>query len=364
MLKAIARYVLSRNITATGERLLQLKSLCTRGTKYCLWAALLLLCACEGNELVPKSGGRLYEVLVVGDRANILRGILTKDMQALPQPEPMFDVSSVASGQLADGLRYTRNIVILNVNPHTCTRTSIRYEKNTWAHPQIVIHVNTPNLQTLRRQQDSIAPLILQLLEKSERAKQLDLMRHKRNTKAEKVIRQMFGADIWIPADMTVNKRGKDFIWLSNNSPTTMQNIVMYQCEYPERETGRPKAVSSLTPTRFIQTRNYMLGLNIKGETDSMFMTTVPQTVIVSANHKFYRGLWEMHGDAMGGPFVSRVIARTQSSHNKPSRYIVAEGFVFAPGKKKRNAVKRLEAALYTLNIAKNSTTRQIKTNK
>ena len=50
-----------------------------------------------------------------------------------------------------------------------------------------------------------------------------------------------------------------------------------------------------------------------------------------------------MQNDAMGGPFVA---------YWKPNgkRIVVTEVFVYAPETKKRNLVRRLEAALYTRN--------------
>jgi len=50
----------------------------------------------------------------------------------------------------------------------------------------------------------------------------------------------------------------------------------------------------------------------------------------------------------MGGPFVSH--SRLDEKNN---RVIVVEGFVYAPDKMKRTMLRRLEAALYTLEIAK-----------
>ena len=50
------------------------------------------------------------------------------------------------------------------------------------------------------------------------------------------------------------------------------------------------------------------------------------------------RGLWEMKGDAMGGPYVMR----TRGS-------MAVIGFVYAPEKKKKILIKQLEAALSTI---------------
>ena len=51
-----------------------------------------------------------------------------------------------------------------------------------------------------------------------------------------------------------------------------------------------------------------------------------------------------MEGDAMGGPFVSHAVIDSVRG-----RTLVAETFVYAPGEKKRNIMKRMEAVLYTL---------------
>jgi hypothetical protein len=56
------------------------------------------------------------------------------------------------------------------------------------------------------------------------------------------------------------------------------------------------------------------------------------------------RGLWDMRNDAMGGPFISYVYTDTVRN-----RFLIVEGFVFAPDKKKRPIIRQLEAALQTV---------------
>ena len=58
------------------------------------------------------------------------------------------------------------------------------------------------------------------------------------------------------------------------------------------------------------------------------------------------RGLWKMVGDMMGGPFVSHI-----RLDEKNQRVVVAEGFVYAPETNKRNYIRRMEAALFTLRL-------------
>ena len=53
-----------------------------------------------------------------------------------------------------------------------------------------------------------------------------------------------------------------------------------------------------------------------------------------------------LDGEAMGGPFVS--LTRLDQVNG---RVVTAGAFLFAPGQKKRNAMRQIEAILYTLEM-------------
>ena len=86
-----------------------------------------------------------------------------------------------------------------------------------------------------------------------------------------------------------------------------------------------------------------------------MYMTTVrnglsQERIKVKDQERIVlRGLWEMKNDMMGGPLVAHAVYDTARA-----TVIVAEVFVFAPESKKRNKIRQLEAALYTLKIQNN----------
>lgn len=301
------------------------------------WLALLsllgTLAACrEKVSLLPKSGGRPFEVLVVGDRDSLLRKVLSADVEGLPQSEPSFDVSATDSAHFAGALRLARSIVTVNIDPNLYTATRIRYEKNVYAKPQIMVYIGAPSTKVLAQGLAAQAPMLRQLLNRFEANAAIALLSHKRNIEAEKTIGKLFGVEMWIPMDMVSSKQGKDFLWLSNNSPTGMQNIVLYRSPAPQ------------STNHYIHLRDSVMRLHIKGETDAMFMRTVKTTVTGSLTKEkghtimVHKGLWEMEGDDMGGPFI----AHTQG-------HLTVEAFVFAPGMKKRNLLRRTEAALYTL---------------
>ena len=141
--------------------------------KVILFILVLLTTACNDADTgLPKSTGRPSEVLLVGDVDSIVAKALTADIVALPQPEPMFDVktngkanikkngktnvktngktnakgSNGSDAQVALNAvsRLERNIVVVNIDPTLSTRTAVRYERNVFAAPQIIVYVNTP----------------------------------------------------------------------------------------------------------------------------------------------------------------------------------------------------------------------------
>ena len=316
----------------------------TKCLRLLLLTAIVALCSCSGGpqSLLPKSGGRPYEVLLVAsDRrcAAVADSVLTQDMPLLPQREPMFDVSLIDTTRFNQTTRLARCIVIVTVNPAVFTSTRIRYEKNVWARPQLVVYVNTPSASQLSQYMAKAGHRLTSLLTRAEINTAISTLRAGSNRKAESSIRRMFGWDMRIPAEMKAGKTGRNFIWLSDNRPDRMRNICVYSY-----------SGTTLDAHRALAARDSVMRLNIPGELDGMYMQTTPGSVTAGLATEdgrtmmISRGLWEMRNDAMGGPFVSYSVVDSANS-----RIIVAEAFVYAPGTNKRNLIRSAEAALYTL---------------
>lgn len=316
----------------------------TKCLRLLLLTAIVALCSCSGGpqSLLPKSGGRPYEVLLVAsDRrcTAVVDSVLTQDMPSLPQREPMFDVSLIDTTRFNQTTRLARCIVIVTVNPAVFTSTRIRYEKNVWARPQLVVYVNTPSASQLSQYMAKAGHRLTSLLTRAEINTAISTLRAGSNRKAESSIRRMFGWDMRIPAEMKAGKTGRNFIWLSDNRPDRMRNICVYSY-----------SGTTLDAHRALAARDSVMRLNIPGELDGMYMQTTPGSVTAGLATEdgrtmmISRGLWEMRNDAMGGPFVSYSVVDSANS-----RIIVAEAFVYAPGTNKRNLIRSAEAALYTL---------------
>lgn len=300
---------------------------------------LLVLASCtETNVGKPQSIGEPYDVALVSTDKSLLamvRGMLGVTMAGLPQEELLFNVKTARGGEINAATQYDRNIVVVRRKGN---HTRIRYERNPYARNQLLVFIDTPSSAALRADSAKTAKTLQRLIEQFETKAAMDYDSQNHNLKSMKEIEKAIGCKITIPADMRASKKGKDFIWISDNGQKTMRNVCIY-------------AVNGIhvSQSGIVSMRDSVMSANIKGEREGMAMTTERRADVMFSKHGkgiMARGLWQMEGDAMGGPFVSMTLA--DSVRN---RTVTAEAFIYAPSTTKAKAMKRLEAILYTLEI-------------
>ncbi len=143
------------------------------------------------------------------------------------------------------------------------------------------------------------------------------------------------------PVDMQTVKTDSCFVWLSNGDAFRQRNLCLYSYR-GERLDG----------VELVEKRDSVMQLHVKGATDSIYMTTVRRSVSYALTHANgirrlkLSGLWQMEGDAMGGPFVCCAVVDSLRH-----RVVVADGFVYAPGRKKQDMVRRLSEIVESINI-------------
>lgn len=285
----------------------------------------------QGNGL-PDSGGRPYEVLLVGDTGKIIDSLLSEPMPGLPQDEPQMGVSHTGKRGLNGIARLARNIVEVDVNARQYRTTALQSKQDVFASPQTFVRITTPSMEHLRRFLARNGYRLTNFLVRAELNRIQKQLERNHNEEAMQKIRKTFGVSMLVPADMTSSKREQDFLWLSNNANTGMASICLYTINKEKN---------------FRQQRDSVMQRNIPGERAGMYVSTaiVEREEVRPSLSTTYRGLWEMRNDVMGGPFVAYLPTKLA----KGNRQLVVEAFLFAPGSKKRNLLRRLEAALYTI---------------
>ena len=300
--------------------------------------------------LTPSSSGNPYEVMVVaedsiwdGYAGRALRRVLNKPVPMLPQDEPSFHVTRIRPKNYDRIMNLFRNIIVFKIDDDF-RQGKIKFERNVFAYPQAIVTIHAPNTRVASSYITENTTSIIDFFYNEELNRQVESLNFSYNPIFSDSLKKVLGCDMFIPPDIAKMKIGKDFIWASNDGLQTVQNIVVYAYPYSTQKVFDKHS--------FIALRDTFMGRNIPGYNPGSVMQTNPECVDVrnyTQNGQFIqeaRGLWEMSGDAMGGPFVSQ--SRVDSVNN---RVIVTEAFVYAPSKMKRSMIRRLEASLYTLRM-------------
>lgn len=300
--------------------------------------------------LTPVSSGNPYEVMVVaedsvytGYAGRALQRVLDKPLRGLPQDEEVFHKSHITEKHYDNVTNIFRNIVRVKVG-REYTMAKMKTEKDVHSTPQLILTIQGRDQIQVSQYISEHTKDIISLFTSAEINREANDLYFDHNIKFAKEVKKMFNCDFYIPIDIKEMKIGKDFIWASDNGLATIQNICIYSLPYVSEK--------MFTRNPYIALRNKVMQENIPGGHEGQYMTTNKEfvwTKNITVNGSYameVRGLWEMKGDAMGGPFVSH--SRIDTVNN---RVIVVEGFVYAPDKMKRTMIRRLEAALYTLEL-------------
>ena len=302
---------------------------------FCLIFLLLTSCGLTGkNRKKPASTGQPYEIVLEGDTDSIVTRILTEDVPALPQPEPLCKLIQVKKGKTKGSYLLVRTRIIVNITDKDFA-VKLNHDEN--AAPQNIIRINARSVQQLRERLNG--EKLRQLVDEAELEHLAEMISNnpsKQNKEMQEEVKKTFGLDIKIPVSMNASKKAKDFIWISNNASTGMQNLLVMKVKSEERRMKNSNAFHVNDKAQI----DSILRTNMPGETDSMYMV-IP---VLSE-----RGLWEMKGDAMGGPYVMHRIHRQTSQTAKPGYSLYIIGFVYAPEMKKKILIKQLEAAISTI---------------
>ena len=306
---------------------------------------LLTSCNITGkNRKKPASTGQPYEVVLEGDTDSIVTKMLTEDVTGLPQPEPLCRLIQVKKGKTRGNYLLVRTRIVVNIGERDFSVT-LRHDEN--ASPQNIIRISARSAQQLRERLNG--ERLRHIVDEVELKHLADIISgnpSKQNKEMQDEIKKMFGIDMKIPAAMNASKKAKDFIWISNNASSGMQNLLVMKVKSEERRAGKVKSEerrmknSNAFHVNDKALIDSILRTNMPGETDSMYMV-IP--------HLSERGLWEMKGDAMGGPYVMHCIHKQTSQAAKQGYNLYIIAFVYAPEMKKKILIKQLEAAISTI---------------
>ncbi len=320
---------------------------------FCL-LGLLTLAGCNTSIVEKRATGLPYEVLVVMDKTDwnseagdMVKAQLTSPVPGLPQPEASMRITYSPKETFDGLLRYVRNILIVDIDATKYTQVSLSKSKDEWATGQEVIKLSSPSSEELVTYLTLNEADIVNHFSKIEKERRVAILKKNYSQLAMDKVQEKFNIRLCAPDDMTYFKDTTDFLWVSNNAKTGRIDLLVYSFPYTDANT--------FTEDYLVAKRDSVLKVNLPGAFPNSYMATETRVGLsyepITLNNRYcgvLRGLWKMVGDKMGGPFVSHAFLdeRTQ-------RIVVTEGLVYAPETMKRNLIRKIEAALYTVNIPK-----------
>ena len=298
---------------------------------------ILLSCSDKNQKLLPNSSGNINNISVVssdeiweGKVGEFIRENFARPIYGLPQIEPVFSLSYIPSTVFTGFATKSRTILKIDISD---TEGVFNF-KNTYASPQRIIQVTGSTTEkiitTINQNINSIySSLYLNELQEKQR-------RIAKNLNQTEDIKKSTGLTLRFPSAYRVAKVDSNFVWIRRDIETGSVNLFISRYN--------DKSNSSI-----VKIRDSISKQHIPGPIENTFMSTdpiyVPSSQQISISGKQIletRGLWEIKGQFMAGPFLNYQF----ESNTKQDEYIMLDGFVYSPGTRKRDYMFELEAIM------------------
>ena len=308
----------------------------------------------DDNKEIKKarSVGGSSEILMVtqndeqwnGQMGQTVRDFFEEEQYGLPQPEKNFKVSHINLDALNDMFKKHRNLIIAKIDTDI-KNPLVETQRNWMSEPQFVIRITASSPESWVRTFETQKDGLKLIFDDNERKRFQDFFRPLTDPKIVAQLKKQFGISMNIPEGYGVGANGDNFMWLLQRHDDKDMSFLIYELPY--------KDTADLNLDNIIKVRDSIVKKYIPGPVDGSYMTTDKEfiTPVSKALPNFpagyaveTRGLWNVVGDFMAGPFVSYSIVDPTSS-----KIITAEGWVYYPNKDKRDLLRQQESILYTL---------------
>ena len=310
---------------------------------------LLIAVGCQNSPsspLVKSSNGKINTISVVmpdllweSEVGDAVRAAFAYPAEGLPQKEPLFDLKQIPPEVFTGFTRLSRMILWVGFGEEVVIRT----DKNRYARPQQMAVLSAPDMSTLVEMILSQSSDIIKSFKKGELAERQ--RRTLKSTLNQNALKYRFGIDLTIPSAYKVFKEEKSTVWFQREIRKGHVNLIVYELpgttkiDFEEPLTDiiiiRDSVGQAFIPGRLAKTHLI---------TEAAYEPYVYKTSVDGIRAIETRGTWEVKGDFMAGPFLQFLL-----DDKKNNRYLVMEGFVFAPTAAKRDYVFETEAIMQSM---------------
>lgn len=301
----------------------------------------------DGKRILSESVGNINHVKVIvskeqwqGTIGDALRDILADPVYGLPREEPKFSIDQIPPEAFSGFL--LKNRIYVQIKPADSATVNIL--KDPYARPQTGV-VITGSSQT------EIANLIVdneEMIVNALKAQELvaNQRRIKKALKATDSLRNTFGVRFNFPTAYRYAEQRTDLFWMRKELKRSgNMNITVYDVPLSAIDKD------TLVMKNIIRMRDSIGGKKIPVDdgrfiTERAFSPYLQETEIDGKFAYETKGVWEVDGRYMAGPFVNYAI-RDEAN----DRYLILEGFIFSPSQDQRDNMFELESILRTARV-------------
>lgn len=278
-----------------------------------------------------------------GEMGNEIRDLLANPVEGLPQSEPTFDLVSVPAGSFGEYYITHRNIIFFQTGSDKEKKAS--FQSNRYASSQLIINIQGKDDNEVMEVLRENRKLIIDKINIAERDRWISYYKGSLNSVNFNTLKDEHKLVLHVPSNYALDVNEKGFVWLSYETPTTTQSVIVHYFDYNGENYFNKDSIVSI--------RNNMTREKIKGPVEGTWMTIEDRAPVDYSTFRFrernyamLRGLWTLENGFMGGPFVTLV---TKDEVN--NRFVMVDGYVYAPNDDKRELLRQVESILYTVSF-------------
>ena len=327
------------------------------------------------KEFMQSARGDADEIIIVsdssdwaGDIGSALRSIFRSPIQGLPQDEAPFKVNKASPLKLNSVLKSAVNMVFVMTldNPSRESKVIRNYftdeslkeisrdtsrfmlvRKDEFARGQTVLYFFSKEGEILAEQLRQNEERIRQYFENQVKQKVASSLLKSREPQIEKVLQEDHNIQIRVPFGWELAKNKDNFVWMRLLDVDQEQNVFLYYQQYNDASVFENvlDLRDKITETYLRDSEKRELYITRQDRPD-LRTAFFDQTTFKGMYAMELRGLWKISDNSAGGPYVSYTFV----DEDTQTLYYL-EGYVYAPGGKKKNLVREVEAIMSTFKL-------------
>ncbi|OUS01631.1 DUF4837 domain-containing protein [Flavobacteriales bacterium 33_180_T64] len=302
----------------------------------------------KDQKYVSKSSGNINNLVVVSDNqlwennvGEAIRDILAAPVEGLSKEEPQFSMNQMPTQVFSGFAKKNRTVLKIEKGKEAGTKIAI----DAFAKPQTMVVISGQTNEEIINEIKNNALKIVNAFKKEEiKEKQRRISKSLFN---DDQLQKKLGLSMRFPTAYRVAKHEDDFFWLRRDIATGTVDIMLYEVPLSSIRVG------DSTVSDIVRLRDSVGKIYIEGPVEGSYMATenafspfISKAIIDNKPAFETKGLWDVKNAFMSGPFINYAI---EDRVNK--RYIIVEGYVFAPSVAKREYVFELESIIKSLAI-------------